>query len=377
MAKPTAKEKRYFDQVAEMPGGYKVTEHKFPYEWTLKGANFTKDKGTVFSCFACGGGSTMGYKLAGFDVIGCNEIDPKMIEVYKLNHNPTYAFLESITTFKDRDDLPEELFNLDILDGSPPCSSFSMAGNREKDWGKEKKFREGQAEQVLDTLFFDFIDLAERLQPKVVVAENVKGLLLGEARTYVTKILRAFDKAGYFVSYTLLDASKMGVPQRRERVFFHAIRKDLHNGQFADLFMTKPVIGLKFKEPKILIDEIIISDHGRPLHGKSLDRWKKRIKTDKYMGDIADREEGILSDFNTPIIHKGTVAPTLISRGCWVKYCSPFRFSNDEYLKVQSFPGDYSLPSMGAAYLCGMSVPPIMTAQIATRIHEQWLKEYK
>jgi DNA (cytosine-5)-methyltransferase 1 len=48
---------------------------------------------------------------------------------------------------------------LDILDGSPPCSSFSMAGNREKDWGKEKKFREGQAEQVLDNLFFDFIDL--------------------------------------------------------------------------------------------------------------------------------------------------------------------------------------------------------------------------
>ena len=35
-------------------------KHRFPYEWTLKGANFTKDKGTVFSCFACGGGSTMG-----------------------------------------------------------------------------------------------------------------------------------------------------------------------------------------------------------------------------------------------------------------------------------------------------------------------------
>lgn len=52
--------------------------HRFSYNWTLKDANFTKDKGKVFSCFACGGGSTMGYKLAGFDVIGCNEIDPKM-----------------------------------------------------------------------------------------------------------------------------------------------------------------------------------------------------------------------------------------------------------------------------------------------------------
>lgn len=43
---------------------------KFNYEWRIKDSIFTKDKGTVFSCFACGGGSTMGYKLAGFDVIG-------------------------------------------------------------------------------------------------------------------------------------------------------------------------------------------------------------------------------------------------------------------------------------------------------------------
>ena len=171
--------------------------HKYKYEWTLKDANFTKDKGKVFSCFACGGGSTMGYKLAGFDVIGCNEIDPKMIEAYKTNHNPKYAYLEPIQTFKLRKDLPKELYDLDILDGSPPCSSFSMAGNREKDWGKEKKFREGQAEQVLDNLFFDFIDLAKELQPKVVVAENVIGLMMGAAKEYVKKIYLAFKEAGY------------------------------------------------------------------------------------------------------------------------------------------------------------------------------------
>lgn len=149
-------------------------KHRFPYKWKISETKFTKDKGTVFSCFACGGGSSFGYKLAGFDVLWCNEIDPKMIEAYKANHNPKYAYLEPIQTFKLRTDLPDELYNLDILDGSPPCSSFSMAGNREKDWGKEKKFREGQAEQVLDNLFFDFIDLAKELQPKVVVAENVK-----------------------------------------------------------------------------------------------------------------------------------------------------------------------------------------------------------
>ena len=92
----------------------------YNYEWTLQNAEFTKNKGKVFSCFACGGGSTMGYKLSGFDVLGCNEIDVKMITAYKKNHNPKFAFCEPIQTFKLREDLPPELFELDILDGSPP-----------------------------------------------------------------------------------------------------------------------------------------------------------------------------------------------------------------------------------------------------------------
>lgn len=211
-----------------------TNHHKFPYRWTLKDAKFTKDKGKVFSCFACGGGSTMGYKLAGFDVIGCNEIDPRMNKVYVANHHPRLNYLCDIREMVTKE-LPDELYHLDVLDGSPPCSSFSVLGNRDEDWGKEKKFREGQAMQVLDTLFFDFIDLAKELQPKIVIAENVKGLLLGEAFNYVRRIYEEFDKAGYVVCHTLCDATYMGVPQMRKRVFFTAIRKDLfqytHNGQ--------------------------------------------------------------------------------------------------------------------------------------------------
>lgn len=348
--------------------------HKFPYRWTLKDANFTKDKGTVFSCFACGGGSTMGYKLAGFDVIGCNEIDPKMAECYKANHNPKYCFIEPIQTFKDRDDLPEELFNLDILDGSPPCSSFSMAGNREKDWGKDKKFREGQAEQVLDTLFFDFIDLAKKLQPKVVIAENVKGLLAGNAKKYVNDILIAFSDAGYFVDYKLLDASTMGVPQRRERVFFYAIRKDLYSGWFEDLFQSRPEVDLEFKELPIFFSAIDSPNPTNKPVGKRLQPnydfcMKHKIKDfAKYNEEI----EGKRANFQWRLVFSDSVADTITAGAKLIKEDATY-MNNYELSLIGSYPTDYNVCDVKHDYLIGMSVPPVMTAQIATRIYEQWL----
>ncbi len=299
-------------------------KHAFPYKWTLKDALFAKDKGKVFSCFACGGGSTMGYKLAGFDVIGCNEIDPKMMEAYKANHNPKYSYLEPIQTFKLRDDLPDELYNLDILDGSPPCSSFSMAGNRESDWGKEKVFREGQAEQVLDTLFFDFIDLAKKLQPKVVIAENVKGLLLGEAKQYVIQIYRELEAAGYYVQHWLLDASKMGVPQRRERVFFIALRKDLAE-QFltqVDLFTIAPKLKLEFDEPEINYGEFA-DKLGKPLTEHQQMLWNKKVDSDTNLGDINARERGLLSDFNAILVKHNSSLNTITANGKFIEFETP------------------------------------------------------
>ena len=84
------------------------------------------------------GGSSLGYKLAGYDVIGCCEIDKRINDIYVRNNNPKYNYVEDIRDFNKRDDLPEELYNLDILDGSPPCTTFSMAGEREDSWGKKR-----------------------------------------------------------------------------------------------------------------------------------------------------------------------------------------------------------------------------------------------
>lgn len=352
-------------------------KHKFPYNWNLKDAKFTKDKGKVFSCFACGGGSTMGYKLAGFDVIGHNDIDKKMIEVYKLNHNPKFSFLESITTFAKRKDLPKQLYNLDILDGSPPCSSFSMAGNREKDWGKEKVFREGQAEQVLDTLFFDFIDLAKELQPKVVVAENVKGLLMGEAKSYVRKIYEEFDKAGYYCQHFLLDASKMGVPQRRERVFFICLRKDLA-GQFLnfiDMFTELPIIEMNFDEINIPFKNVFFDLTDRNLTPACLNLWNNKISTDNDLGIINERLFKKPTYFGFKFTKMNEVNKTIIANDNTVLFDYPRLLNKIELCNIGTFPQDYNFLNLKPEYLIGMSVPPIMTAQIASQIYDQWLSK--
>lgn len=343
-------------------------EHRFNYNWTLKDANFTKDKGKVFSCFACGGGSTMGYKLAGFDVIGCNEIDPKMNKCYVANHNPKFNYLCDIRDLVKMENLPEELYNLDILDGSPPCSVFSQAGSREEAWGVEKKFREGQKAQVLDTLFFDFIALANKLRPKVVVAENVKGLLLGNAVEYVKRIHEEFDKAGYYCEHFLLNGSKMGVPQKRERVFFLCIRKDIAGPVIKPwgLFGEKPVINLDFNETPITCRDcnLELSDDIKGCYSEDYDRMKNG-EDKKYFQSLLVE----LDDVHPTIVagYRDKASPMPAWEKKWL--------STSDLCKIGSYPQDYDFGNCKPQYLIGMSVPPIMTAQVATQIYEQWLSK--
>lgn len=346
----------------------------YNYNWKLKDTIFTKNKGKVFSCFASGGGSTMGYKLAGFDVIGMNEIDKKVADIYIRNHNPKYAYIESIRELVKRNDLPQELYNLDILDGSPPCSSFSMVGNREKDWGKEKKFAEGQKKQVLDTLFFDFIELANKLKPKIVIAENVKGILLGNAREYVKKIYKDFDSAGYYLQHYLLDASKMGVPQRRQRVFFFAIRKDLSKELYSNSLHGIPELNMNFNQKPIKYKDI--ADYkGKRITNDKYDIWKHRILSDNGFCDTRVRIGMSCSWFNRRYIKNDSILYTITSRsGDLVLFDKPIYLSDIEIIKASSFPPDYDFTGKRITWICGMSVPPVMMANIAHKVYRQWLR---
>ena len=343
-----------------------MSKHRFNYKWYLKDGYPQKNGLKVFGTFICGGGSTMGYKLAGFEHLGGVEIDPQVADVYKTNHDPKYLFVEDIREFANRTEFPEDLYNLDILDGSPPCSSFSMAGNREKDWGKEKVFREGQAKQRLDDLFFDYIKLAKKLQPKVVIAENVKGMLQGNAKTYVKRVKDEFEKAGYKVQLFLLNAASMGVPQKRERVFFICQRNDLNF----------PKLELKFNEESIKLGEFIDSSKGLNLSkdGKLYSDWLQRIETDKNFGDICLRTEKKQKSFGRVLIKKNDYAPTIVSGNQYIYFDEFKEISNLDIQQIGSYPLDYNFKKIEPKYLIGMSVPPVMTAQIATEIYNQWFK---
>lgn len=217
------------------------SDHRFPWKWNLADLKYVKGNGKkVFSCFSCGGGSSMGYKLAGYEMIGCCEIDPRMVAVYRQNLHPPLVYNVDIRELLNQP-LQSVLYELDILDGSPPCSVFSMAGDREAGWNKEKVFREGQAKQKLDDLFFHFIRIAKELRPKVVIAENVAGLIKGNAKGYVNEIFKAFSDAGYDAQLFLLNSAFMGVPQRRERTVFIARRKDLGLPKISMAFREDPI----------------------------------------------------------------------------------------------------------------------------------------
>lgn len=335
--------------------------------WNLKDLKQpTDDAPTVFSCFHCGGGSTMGYKLAGFNVIGGVEIDPKMMDVYRKNFNPKHSYLMGVQDFKKipNEELPKDLFNLDILDGSPPCSSFSMAGSREKAWGEKKKFREGQAEQVLDELFFDFIDIAKKLQPKVVVAENVSGLIKGNARSYVKRIINSFKDAGYETQLFLLNSAFMGVPQRRERTFFVARR----------INSKLPHITLNFSEPIISLEAAfsdLPEDSSCLLGASALKRWNETSP-----GCFHKTKKGNTFGFFSKEHPK---KPSTTQTGNPRNYHWKFKrlLNNAETLRVQSFPDDYNFLNLRPHYLCGMSVPPKMMEKVAIEIKKQWLSKYK
>ena len=346
---------------------FTVKEKEKSDDWKWSFSDYPKEKNglKVFSCFSCGGGSTMGYKLAGCDVIGNVEIDEKMNELYKLNHNPKYNYCMDIRDFNSipNQELPEELFNLDILDGSPPCTTFSMAGDREKTWGKKKKFREGQKEQTLDDLLFIFVDTVAKLQPKTVIMENVEGLIKGNAVKYVHRVYDKFKSIDYQVRCYLCKAENMGVPQMRHRVFFIATKDKNFDYTNLDMnFNYEPVpygcikdgIDRKWDDTTVLGHLVL-----------------NAISGDIDCSDVSMRLYGKSKLWSHRFCYPDKVIYTMTSnRDNFIDFEEKANISDDTARNSQTFPQDYDFNGNSVFYVCGMSVPPLMIKRIVERMRK-------
>jgi DNA (cytosine-5)-methyltransferase 1 len=325
----------------------------------------------VMSTFACGGGSSMGYKRAGCEVIAANDIDPEMAWHYRLNINPKHYFLCPINELITKD-LPPELFELDVLDGSPPCSTFSMAGSREKAWGKDKHFREGQAKQVLSDLFFDYLNLVGRLRPKVAIAENVKGMLMGNAKGYTKLIMARFKELGYRPQLFLLNSADCGVPQKRERVFFCAVRDDIDVPPLKMAPTHRWIsAGDATKDLQVLTADEKSSSGMTEMETKF---WRNTKPGDNFT-KACKKQTGRDSWFSSVRLNKHAPSCTLTANHNNIKHwSSERRLTFRESKRLGSFPDDYQAKSDKIGkYMIGMSVPPKMTEAVARAVCKQWL----
>jgi DNA (cytosine-5)-methyltransferase 1 len=209
--------------------------------------------------------------------------------------------------------------------------------------------------QVLDNLFFHFIDIAAKLKPKIVVAENVKGLISGKARGYVKEIFSSFRAAGYDCQLFLLNSSRMGVPQVRERTFFVARRMDLSIQKLSINFNEKPItvkqaiFGLESLTKKNLPTCII-------------KRWPK-VAPGQFFSTLAKG-----SYFSWRKLHPNKPSTTVTSKLNFTHWSEPRFMTIEEIARIQTFPDDFDYVSTSGSYVCGMSVPPLMMQRIANEI---------
>ena len=183
----------------------------------------------VISTFAGAGGSSTGYRMAGYRVLAAVEFVPAAADSYAANKAAYTTLLRRDIRGLDAGELLEAagigVGELDVLDGSPPCEPFSTAGLRDKTWGEVREYS-GERQRV-DDLFFEFARLVEGVQPRCFAAENVTGLVKGRAKGQFKRVMARLRACGYAVNARVLDAAWLGVPQSRQRVIIVGVREDL------------------------------------------------------------------------------------------------------------------------------------------------------
>ena len=364
-----------------------------------------QNKFTVISTFAGGGGSSTGYRLAGGNILCVNEFVEEARNTYKENYPNTPILPDDINKLSGQEFLKItglDVGELDILDGSPPCSAFSMAGNvshgkgnTHKDaFGKTKGYSDIKEVSNIEDLFFEFLRVADVIKPKVIIAENVAGLTMGEAKQYFNKIQNTFEKIGYDVCAKVLNSAYFGVPQTRNRVFFIGIRSDI-TLQIGLTFMNiESIFPTENKSMVILKDA---------LNNLEYDDEEVKTLTEKFTNTAYWKDTGSKMPINPEKVltgmdyhHKGhhfnlkrvsleKPAPTLTAMGSndttagAFHWNEPRKLTIGELKRIQSLPDDFVLTGKWnqQSERIGRMVPPLLLKSIADSVYENVIKEYK
>lgn len=358
----------------------------------------------AISTFSGCGGSSLGYRMAGFRVLWASEFINAARDSYKANKAP-YTIVDgrdirNVTASEILSEIGLKSGELDLFDGSPPCASFSTAGKREAGWGKVKKYSDKA--QRTDDLFFEYSRLLKDLQPKTFVAENVSGLVKGTAKGYFLEIIRELKSCGYRVSCKVLDAQWLGVPQSRQRTIFVGVREDLGidpahpkplpyrysvrdvlpwilmqgdngpfgGGQMREASSPSPTVGASpntgnGRFPASLVEAE--ADISRYAIGREWDNLKPGKGSEKYLNLKRTRIDGPSHCISAEGGHSGAAG-----------VCHPTekrKFTIAELRRICGFPDDFILAGTYAQQWerLGRAVPPVMMSHIAATVRDSIL----
>jgi len=383
------------DEIGEYDDEPTADKYFAPYDMARVYNGEGKALFKVVSLFAGGGGSSTGYRLAGGQVLLVNEFVEAARDTYSANYPKTIVLSDDIRQLMANDILDKigmKQGELDILDGSPPCASFSMSGKREKGWGKKKKYSD--TEQRTDDLFFEYARLLKEIQPKVFIAENVKGLTIGIAKKLLGSqqmaLMEVFDSetifktltgCGYNVRAKVLDASRHGAPQKRERLFLIGVRNDIEREPVFPRQLPKLVtlgeawVGLAQNEEQ----RVEISEEAKR-HEKSWYGWLTKIPKDPDRCISASSVHPRGSYFNLIRCSLRTPAPTITQMVSFSSPCHPLedrRLTIPEVKRVFSLPDDFILTGTYEQQYerCGRMVPAFLMKAVAENVYRQILSK--
>lgn len=293
--------------------------------------------------FAGAGGLALGLEKAGFDHIGLVEFDKSAVETLKINRPKWNVLCEDIEKVASRD-LEKEFHikkgKLDLLSGGAPCQSFSYAGKRLG------------LNDIRGTMFYHYATFLHKLQPKMFLFENVKGLLTHDkGKTYKT-ILNIFKDEGYTVDYKVVNAWDYNVPQKRERLITIGIRNDLIDKikfSFPKVHKKKPLMkDVKLDKKPSKDDCEFYSDYKKSIfklvppggYWRDIDQKvaKQYMKTCYYMGG---GRTGILRriGLNEPSLTVLTSPGMKQTDRCHPIEVRPFSYR--ENARIQTFPDSW------------------------------------